>query len=856
MSDYNEITAIITAEEPAVAATLDELRFLVLQGKAGKAPRVNNETGHWETYDNDAQDWADTGTKAQGDKGDPGTPGVSPTVQTSTITGGHRVTITDAEHPQGQSFDVMDGDPGDDYVLTPQDKQEIADQAAALVHVSAESIGITTSDETGVKNSEALNAYIADSSAAKTVHFKSGNYKFSNTVNITTSTNFAGDGKGTVLEFTGDGIFLNSTVYFAPNFYNMTIKGPGNGLGLKIGDKSISKSSCRGFMFNVHMGYFDVAIEVNYGWGWLFLQLGAQNINDWLFHVTGVWNTSNVIGGEYEYQSGGGVFWDANSGSNDVNFIGIIWESLNSHVFKVADNAANISVNIEGAYFENSKEYNDQVSTAHLIYSNNPNAVFNFVGETSVGYYQVIKSAGLVKNPPEKALLALGGCRQPFVNPYAKICAVQSPDYQIHHGMVFDLEGKTFYTRPDKYDGSTSVFPVDGLGINFTAYNASWVAYKNQFDASTPVRQMVLRLPDGAFDLANVNVGFEFVVPSNFDWSTVASGIININGVTDGSSHLTAFDRYLKMLGTDVTESYDRYQHFRYFRNAEVSSPTVALGGKNYYELQIAVPSAEVIITKVIIDDGKQIFATNKLIDAITSGEKQVFETIDQSGSIDVSLNGGITNLVLHGKTSTATGKNLCSLDTATWTGVKEFACDPIPAGDYYFSGHFEGGNPDATAYAVMFYDENNNRLITKTTPNNADRIGFPVSFSAPCAKIAFYAGSGWPGSQGFTATWSDLQIEPGSTPTSYEPYGATGDIGISPIVRLGNKTLSAVGVSQLFDGDSFDFVNCAYYKASDNTTTPAAINGSVNKVVGDVAVSAGGDVFVGYVTDQQGGAL
>ena len=45
-------------------------------------------------------------------KGSPGTPGddgVSPTITVTTITGGHRVTITDRDHPSGQSFDVMDG---------------------------------------------------------------------------------------------------------------------------------------------------------------------------------------------------------------------------------------------------------------------------------------------------------------------------------------------------------------------------------------------------------------------------------------------------------------------------------------------------------------------------------------------------------------------------------------------------------------------------------------------------------------------------------------------------------------------------------------------------------------------------
>jgi len=41
--------------------------------------------------------------------GNPGDDGVSPAITVTTITGGHRVTITDATHPTGQSFDVMDG---------------------------------------------------------------------------------------------------------------------------------------------------------------------------------------------------------------------------------------------------------------------------------------------------------------------------------------------------------------------------------------------------------------------------------------------------------------------------------------------------------------------------------------------------------------------------------------------------------------------------------------------------------------------------------------------------------------------------------------------------------------------------
>ena len=60
--------------------------------------------------------------------------GFSPIVNITSITNGHRVSITDAEG--SKTFDVMNGEkgePGDDYVLTDADKNEIAEQAAALV---------------------------------------------------------------------------------------------------------------------------------------------------------------------------------------------------------------------------------------------------------------------------------------------------------------------------------------------------------------------------------------------------------------------------------------------------------------------------------------------------------------------------------------------------------------------------------------------------------------------------------------------------------------------------------------------------------------------------------------------------
>lgn len=51
---------------------------------------------------------------ANGQNGTDGANGTSPTVAVSTITGGHRITITDIDHPNGVAVDIMDGVDGSD----------------------------------------------------------------------------------------------------------------------------------------------------------------------------------------------------------------------------------------------------------------------------------------------------------------------------------------------------------------------------------------------------------------------------------------------------------------------------------------------------------------------------------------------------------------------------------------------------------------------------------------------------------------------------------------------------------------------------------------------------------------------
>ena len=67
--------------------------------------KIKDSQGNWVGVPQIKGDKGDTGP--QGPKGDSGTDGISPTVSITPITGGHRITITDADGEH--SADVMDG---------------------------------------------------------------------------------------------------------------------------------------------------------------------------------------------------------------------------------------------------------------------------------------------------------------------------------------------------------------------------------------------------------------------------------------------------------------------------------------------------------------------------------------------------------------------------------------------------------------------------------------------------------------------------------------------------------------------------------------------------------------------------
>ena len=68
-----------------------------------------------------------------GATGPAGNDGISPEVTITTITGGHRVTITDEDHPGGQSFDVMDGAGAGDMMASVYDPDGDVSTAGGIV---------------------------------------------------------------------------------------------------------------------------------------------------------------------------------------------------------------------------------------------------------------------------------------------------------------------------------------------------------------------------------------------------------------------------------------------------------------------------------------------------------------------------------------------------------------------------------------------------------------------------------------------------------------------------------------------------------------------------------------------------
>lgn len=89
-------------------------------------------------------------TGEQGEPGTDGTDGYSPVVTITNIQGGHRVNITDADHPTGQNFDVMNGDGAGDMLAQDYDSTSAVANAGGIpAYVAANAMTTNGSNSVG-----------------------------------------------------------------------------------------------------------------------------------------------------------------------------------------------------------------------------------------------------------------------------------------------------------------------------------------------------------------------------------------------------------------------------------------------------------------------------------------------------------------------------------------------------------------------------------------------------------------------------------------------------------------------------------------------------------------------------------
>lgn len=155
---------------PQIQAYLEQAEDLVedLEAMTANPPYIG-QNGNWYVWDTNAGAYVDSGIDAsitvaiadvtaiapdaqpyvtntgtntdpifhlfipRGQTGADGDDGVSPLVTITSISGGHRVTITDAQHPTGQSFDVMDGAGTGDMSAAVYDPNGVVATAGGIV---------------------------------------------------------------------------------------------------------------------------------------------------------------------------------------------------------------------------------------------------------------------------------------------------------------------------------------------------------------------------------------------------------------------------------------------------------------------------------------------------------------------------------------------------------------------------------------------------------------------------------------------------------------------------------------------------------------------------------------------------
>lgn len=184
-------------------------------------------------------------------------------------------------------------------------------------------------------------------------------------------------------------------------------------------------------------------------------------------------------------------------------------------------------------------------------------------------------------------------------------------------------------------------------------------------------------------------------------------------------------------------------------------------------------------------------------------------------------------------------GKNLYKFGSITFTGTLQGQASRLdgflPPGEYTFSADITSlNNTSGDCLAIPYNVSQNSRSgdIIHLVPNNG-RVSGVTRATKEFDGLYLYSDNGFVESAGKTATFSDPQLEVGSTPTPYEPYqpGATATLTftetiyggtVDAVTGVGSKTW---GYIASYNGESLpgEWISDRDVYASGTTPTTGA---------------------------------
>lgn len=155
-----------------------------------------------------------------------------------------------------------------------------------------------------------------------------------------------------------------------------------------------------------------------------------------------------------------------------------------------------------------------------------------------------------------------------------------------------------------------------------------------------------------------------------------------------------------------------------------------------------------------------------------TATAYEPYKVLDRTIGVTVSKDGDSTQSQTLDISIPVYRKNLCSTNNLVFETSEQIKfAENIPAGDYILSASIESTDTDSTANLALFYCTDGSTKEVYLTRNAGARVSKAFTLTKEATRVRLYASEGHSLSSGDTSTWSDIQIEAGSTMTPFEPY-------------------------------------------------------------------------------------